>query len=273
MTGEPTRIIACGDWHGHTAWAENVIRRGPEFFLPGERRIFLHLGDFGIWPGDEPYLAALSAALAETDAELWFIDGNHEQFPKLTLAMEGWDGSGPLEYRERIFYLPRGFRWAWHGRSWLALGGAASVDRRGLVRRWTNQFEPSMVPNRTAGVDWWPEERITREQANAVIAAGPADVMVTHDCPSEVVHAFPDRPRWWSDQDLKESDEHRELLQEVVDAVRPSHLMHGHLHMLYARPVKFSYGTCEVTGLDCNGKDGNWVPLDITKMEWLPELV
>jgi hypothetical protein len=52
----------------------------------------------------------------------------------------------------RIWHLPRGHRWRWHGRDWLALGGAVSLDR-GV---------------RTAGVNWWPEEEITWRQAGPV---------------------------------------------------------------------------------------------------------
>ena len=64
-----------------------------------------HLGDFGIWPGPDgrDYLARLDVALAG-----------------------------------RIWHLPRGHRWRWHGRDWLALGGAVSLDRA----------------VRTAGVNW-----------------------------------------------------------------------------------------------------------------------
>ena len=35
----------------------------------------------------------------------------------------------------RIWHLPRGHRWRWHGRDWLALGGAVSLDRGRADRR------------------------------------------------------------------------------------------------------------------------------------------
>ena len=43
---------------------------------------------------------------------------------------------------------------------------------------------------RTEGVDWFPAEEITDAQEAAVIAAGHADVLVSHDCPSGVAHTF-----------------------------------------------------------------------------------
>ncbi|MDR2988438.1 MAG: metallophosphoesterase, partial [Nocardiopsaceae bacterium] len=76
----PGRILVAGDWHGNRLWAVNVIRRIPQLLNGEEPRIILHLGDFGIWPDDEGrrYLTTVSSVLAEQDAELWFVDGNHE---------------------------------------------------------------------------------------------------------------------------------------------------------------------------------------------------
>jgi hypothetical protein len=111
------------------------------------------------------------------------------------------------------------------------------------------------VPGRIgiAGVNWWPEEEITRRQAGSVIDGGPADVMVTHECPAGIEHAFPPPPSWWSPADLRRSDAHRDLLREVMLAVRPRRLIHGHLHLSYQRRVDLGGGQIEVTGLDCDG--------------------
>jgi Calcineurin-like phosphoesterase len=148
VTGTPDRIGVAGDWHGNTAWATRAIRKMASLLPPGPR-VIVHLGDFGIWPGPDghDYLTALTGALADADAELWFVDGNHEDFTELARLRPGPDGRSPVT--DRIWHLPRGYRWRWHGREWLALGGAVSVDRA----------------LRTAGVDWWPEEEITWRQA------------------------------------------------------------------------------------------------------------
>ena len=192
------------------------------------------------------------AALAGAGAELSFVDGNHEDFTQLARLRPGPDGRAQVT--ERIFHLARGHRWRWHGRDWLALGGAVSLDRAG----------------RTSGADWWPEEEITPRQAGSVIEAGPADVMVTHDCPAGIEHAVPPPPPGWSGADLRRSDAHRALLREVVLAVRPRWLMHGHLHLSYQLRVDLGGGPIEVTGLDCDGADhGNWAILDVTSMRWL----
>lgn len=265
------RIIVAGDWHGNAKWAMHVIWMAKETLAGEEQRIILHLGDFGIWPGEagRDYLAKVTMALEQADADLWFVDGNHEDFSRLAAEEHSHLGAeleygpskpGPLPvsaglrgYGARVFWLPRGYRWAWHGRTWLALGGGVSLDKA----------------IRAEGKDWWPQEEITPEQAARVIVDGGADVLVSHDCPSGVRHAFPPPPRFWDARDLARNDAHRELLQRVADAVQPSHILHGHLHRAYQRTTEMPWGPVQVTGLDCDEGDGaNWAVLDVKTMEW-----
>src|SRR6202020_1313763 len=81
----PRRIVVAGDWHGNEEWAVSVITRVPTLLAGENPRIILHLGDFGIWPDKAGlvYLDQVSKVLAEADAELWFVDGNHEDFSRL----------------------------------------------------------------------------------------------------------------------------------------------------------------------------------------------
>lgn len=244
----PARVIIAGDWHGNAEWARHVIGMAGRL-LPGEApRLILHLGDFGIWPGESgrEYVSAVSQACLDNDALVRFIDGNHEDFTQL----EG------LRVRDDSYYggdapvawLPRGHRWQWHGRTWLALGGAVSLDR----------------PRRIPGVSWWAEEEITRQQAQEVIDAGPADVMLTHDCPARVSHEM---HGMWPPEELRRSDVHRDRLQRVVDKVKPGWLFHGHLHRAYTRHCNFGYGPVRVTGLDCDGGRGiNYDVVDVRDM-------
>jgi hypothetical protein len=61
----------------------------------------------------------------------------------------------------------------------------------------------------------------------------------------------------------------RDLLREIVLAVRPRCLMHGHLHLSYQRRVDLGSGQIEVTGLDCDGvSSGSWAILDTASMRW-----
>jgi predicted phosphodiesterase len=249
----PRRILVAGDWHGNLDWALNVVRRVPQLLSGEPTRLILHLGDFGIWPGagGERYLNALSAVLSQVGAELLFIDGNHEDFRQL--AVEAGPGE-PLAVRPNIGHLPRGLSWKWHGRRWLACGGGVSLDRAA----------------RTEGLNWWPQEEITDGQEAAIAAGGHADVIVSHDCPSGVVHAFPRPPSWWAPADLARNDAHRKRLQRIVESVQPAHLMHGHLHRAYRRSCDFGYGPVEVTGLAADGELRNFAVLDVDSMTWAP---
>lgn len=244
----PHRIIVAGDLHGNTFAAVHLIKMAAKLLKDEENPLILQLGDFGIWPGPTgaSYIYRLEQACGENNVNIWFADGNHEDFTQIS-HFDPWQS----RYRW-ITHLPRGWRWQWHGRSWLALGGAVSLDRA----------------IRTEGRDWWPEEEITEEQAAAVVADGQAHVLVSHDCPSSVLHTFPPPPSFWDLRDIARSDAHRERLQGVVSAVRPGWLMHGHLHFKYEREVNFGWGTTRVTGLDMDGTEGNWAILDVKLMRW-----
>lgn len=250
----PGRVLVAGDWHANREWALNVIRRVPQL-LPGQPpRVILQLGDFGIWPGDEGrrYLGSIAAVLDLVNAELWFVDGNHEDFVQLSRMARDTLPDGRVVVRPNIYHLPRGHRWQWHGRTWLACGGGVSLDKAGRVE----------------GRDWWPQEEITSGQEAALIAGGHADVMVCHDCPSAVAHTFPRPPSWWAPADLSRNDAHRERLQRIAAAVRPGHLMHGHLHRAYQRSCDFGYGPVQVTGLAADGVLRNFAVLNVELMTW-----
>lgn len=242
---EPRRIAVAGDFHGNTRHVLGVIRAAQRLLRGEDWPLIVQLGDFGIWPGREgaAYLRSVEEECTRRKVRIWFIDGNHEDFTQL----ESLRHLGPVRW------LPRGTRWNWHGRTWLALGGGVSLDRA----------------VRTEGRDWWPEEEITGEQAAGVIAGGPVHVLVSHDVPSGVVHTFPPPPSFWDLRDLARNDAHRERLQGVVSAVRPGWLLHGHLHRSYQRVTDLGYGPVEVTGLDRDEGDGlNWAVLDVKRMAW-----
>src|SRR5271166_3560249 len=133
----PGRVLVAGDWHGNQEWALHVIKRVPQLLAAERTRLVLQLGDFGVWPGPagKRYLDAISAVLQLVDGELWFIDGNHEDFPQLAQAGQepgAKVADGRLRLRPRVYHLPRGHRWAWHDRTWLACGGGVR-DRKSVV--------------------------------------------------------------------------------------------------------------------------------------------
>lgn len=253
---DPAEIVACGDLHGNTKSAVAMVHHAGKLLRAEKNRVILQAGDFGIWPNGYGYLDAVNEALSEEDIELWFAEGNHEDFSQLPLSKPNtskiqMDQCAAGE-SSKIYWLPRGHRWEWHGRTWLALGGAASVDKA----------------MREEGISWWPEEEITNRQADRVIADGPADVMLTHDCPAGPVFSYPPPPPQWDVRDLARSEIHRERLRHVVDAVKPGHLIHGHMHIPVQRLYDFGYGDVQVTGLDKDGEPWNYAVLNLETMEW-----
>ncbi|WP_100513995.1 metallophosphoesterase family protein [Mycobacteroides abscessus] len=213
MLKQPSRVLIAGDWHGNGHWATGVIA------YAHTRRcdVIIHLGDFGFArdiPDTRAYLDEVQQALEDTDLRLLWVDGNHEDHDRLN-ALDIDPISGLRFITSRIAHLPRGFRWSWHGQTWLALGGAHSIDRLQLKE----------------GVSWWPTERLSLTDVNQAIAGGPADIMVCHDCPDRV--GLPRLRGQWPTKDLAMSNENRRLLGTVVDAVQPKWLFHGHFHRRY----------------------------------------
>jgi len=233
----PGIVAVAGDWHTNSHWARQTVRRAAQAGV----QVIAHVGDFGFWPrlrGGPQYLIDLEKALAEHGITLLFLDGNHEDHE--TLAPFHRSSTAAM-ITDHIGYLPRGLRWEWFGQTWCAVGGAPSVNR----------------PDLTEGVDWFPGEELTLRQAREIADEGPVDVLLTHDCPTGVdeldrwlatENPYADR---WAQTELDRAAAHRELLGEVVDALVPKHLFHGHYHREYTGTR--NAGATAVHGLDCDG--------------------
>lgn len=236
LESNPTRVVMAGDWHGDTGHARSVIEWAKRQGADG----IVHLGDFGVWPGQsgQRYLQQVQAPLNAAGLWLAFIDGNHDDHWQLRDRDNGLPG--PVQMRWNIWHLKRGLRWAWHGRTWLALGGATSLDR----------------PSRRPGVSWWPEEEITAGQVIAVAQGGPVDVMLTHDCPAGIdIPGLPPASAWPAEE-LVRANAHRRVLRSVVDEVVPARLWHGHFHVRHDAVLHGAGYMTAVTGL--NDNTGPW---------------
>jgi predicted phosphodiesterase len=233
LLDEPQRIAFIGDVHMNTDWTVRAIRhaanRGAD--------VIVQLGDYG-YTFDASFVRSVEEALAVANLPLLFVDGNHEDFD---LLLRQPVGAGCVRHLSaHVAHLPRGFRWEWGAVHFLAMGGAHSVDR----------------PYRTPGVSWWPEEAITDEQVREAAEAGTTDVLISHDCPAGVViPGIDDRtgPPPFPPLEILRSNEHRQVLRGLVDAVQPSAIWHGHYHVQHQTIADFGYGAVVVNGLDCDG--------------------
>lgn len=250
----PDLIVLAGDWHGNIPWALFAITAAHD----QGAKVIVHLGDFGLWrndPGTIDYLSRVHRRLLQLGMVLIWTDGNHEDHDRL----DAWpidNATGMRKITNTIWHLPRGFRWRWHGKVWMALGGAHSVDRL----------------QRSPGRSWWPREFLSAEEVEYAQRDDPefgskVDVMVCHDAPAKADVPVLRGPSDWPIQDLAMSARHRELIGEVVEAVRPGVLYHGHYHCRWSGEIKRDDGgMTRVIGLaeDTTHLGENLLLLDLT---------
>lgn len=224
------RIAYAGDWHANAHWAVQAI----EYARENGAEHIIHLGDFG-YDFRPVFRNDVELALAQAHIKLWFVDGNHEDFSWLYQQPVG--KSGLRKISEHIYHMPRGFRWEWEGVKFLAVGGAFSVDRR-----WRKLDE-----------SWWMEEVITDDQIKEAIKGGPADILISHDCPTDVkIPGIEDLSGtvMWGAEAIASANEHRLKLTRIVVATHPKEIWHGHYHRRYDTVANLGYGPVEVHGLD-----------------------
>lgn len=232
----PALIALLGDTHGELT----AVRRAADKAM-GHTSLIVQLGDFGFWPGADgaAFLDKATRWLDRRDMTLCWIDGNHDWHDRLDELPIDPD-TGLRQITDHIWHLPRGYRWDWNGTTWLALGGAVSVDQ----------------DHRTPGRSWWTQEAVTDDDVDRARAA-PADVQLTHDVPVGVPTidwAAMQSTSLWPRRVLHEAHVNRERLRTVTDHVRPDHLWHGHWHHRYRDRLTLEDGhTVQIEGLAHDG--------------------
>jgi len=184
-------------------------------------RAIVQVGDFGFWAegwGTEHYLDSIEKDAREYGIPVYWLDGNHEDHSRKA------EFNDP-ENRPMTTYLPRGFRWDWWGKRFMAVGGAMSVDKH----------------YRKEGVSWWPEELLTDDEVDYACRDDgiPVDVVFSHDCPRgvNIPGVGPDtksgvRGSWPADV-LYEAEIHRNKVRKIWESVMPGLWVHGHYHIPY----------------------------------------
>jgi hypothetical protein len=242
------RVLLVGDTHGNTSW---WLRRVIPTALEQKASLIVQVGDFGYWPKSGRFIDAVS----ESPLPVLFLDGNHEHHPSLqaavarTRALLQLNPWVPVPLQGSLVYLPRGARLLWDGVRVAALGGGHSIDRR----------------LRQRGRDWFPEEAVTPADLTTLASEGSTDILLTHDAPLCAPVPLSPRgllPASWQ-LELPASDAHRAVLDQALDSVTPTLLVHGHYHQYWEGHVQRLWGTCQVVGLapDDSGS-GHFAVLD-----------
>ncbi len=242
-TSDP-RVGIAGDWHGNFNWLGHALTLCRK---AGVKTVF-HLGDFGIWPGREgqKWLARTEAWCVTTGITLVVTPGNHEDYSQLDALFAAHPGE-PVRLSPHVIILPRGYRWVQAGRSMMSFGGAASIDFA-----WR-------VPAKT----WWLGEMPKVHEVQSAAAAGPVEVLLTHESPhpTSAVEAIISSPGSWSWEARVYAAKSRELMGRLWKNVTPAIALHGHYHI--ADKTTLPSGQ-RVFSLGCDGQAGN---LGVLEME------
>ena len=247
------QVAIAGDWHGNISWVQKAISALARA-APGVKTV-LHVGDFWFNRSirGRSYLNAVDYCCERAGiARVLVTPGNHEDWNWLDeefLAMPGL----PVPVSPFVSVLPRGFRFTLSGRFLMSFGGAASVD----------------YSLRSVGVDWWLTEVPTDEDVATAIAAGPVDVLLTHDTVNGGTTAtetlLRSNPMGWSAEALLYSGLSRERVTHVWNAVDPKLLLHGHMHV--ADQIILADGR-QVISLDRDERDKNMGLLNLGTLGW-----
>lgn len=235
------RVLLVGDLHANTGAALELLDHAAQIGAD----LLLQVGDYGWWPrapSGQKFIRKVEKRLALRGLDLWWIDGNHEDFDRL--AAHPVDADGRRQLSNHVWHLPRGYRWSWEGSTWVAVGGAVSMDKH----------------FRTEGMTWFAAEELTDDQADQIIADGPVDIVVAHDAPLGVSflrqELRQDLPAWrrdeltpWPIGAMMRSDEHQRRVRRVVDAVGARRVFHGHHHVRYSDTLQAAHGQVGVEGL------------------------
>lgn len=249
-----------GDIHGNTA--------AGRFMLWTMHRLgithVIQVGDFGIYTDNNglKFASKLNQYAEEYGITLYVVPGNHENWRVINELFDG-DRESFAAYRNNIFLVPRGKRWAWGGMDFLGLGGAPSVDRTWRIA-WDIQRKPG-----AANKAWYGEEQITQEDVDYTVSGGYADVMIAHDAPHgirRIEEVIKGNPHGFNPVDLMYAEEGRILMTEAFRGVAPKIFFHGHYHFPVNEHLQRpggEYGeTTHVIGLDCEFNNYSMAILD-----------
>jgi len=253
-----TKIGLLGDTHGNGRWTVYALS---VFQTYGIEKI-VQLGDFGIsnTQSGHLFLKKVRLGLKNYKQTMYVIPGNHEDYDYIESIPVGEDGWQAL--RAGIKLAPRGLRWSWGDTSFVALGGAPSVDRQYRLNA-----------QRGGNKMWWDQESITRADVDNVVAGGYADVMLTHDAPNcaQINGRIKGNPMGFEQADLHYASEGRALMEEAFRGVAPKALFHGHYHFVVNdtsvvhRDSKDQMAS--IVGLNCDGFNGSMATYDTETRE------
>ena len=228
------KIAFLGDLHGNTNNAYKLI----DFIMEHDNPdLLIQVGDMGVM-GElfEKYLNKLNKKLESYNIELWFIDGNHENFNWLLNKVKNPHGLNTIT--SKIKYMPRGTMLTLGKRNFYFCGGAFSIDKF----------------MRTIYKSWWPQETLSKEETEELInyynenySNYKIDYFISHDTP--LFEHYQDDSIFMNHSDFYEDYSHKMNLRKIYELTKAPKIIHGHYH----RFNKFIQDGVENITLNCDG--------------------
>lgn len=141
-------------------------------------------GDFGyIFRGDEDEDKFLDYIEKEANFDIIFVDGNHENFPKIySYPIEQWNNGKVHRIRNNIRHLMRGEIYTINSKTFFVFGGGYSIDKE-------RRLDYEKVYGRKI---WWEEEFPTKQEIdnaykNLEKYNWKVNYIITHSAPTNVL--------------------------------------------------------------------------------------
>lgn len=255
------KLMILGDTHGNIEEANRSYTRAKA----READAIVQVGDFGFWHNGEDFIQTITRRFNKSGIPLYWLPGNHEAYDLL----EGYADSektpeGFWTISPGCYYIPRGTKWEWDGVTFMAVGGAVSVDKEYRLAvengttapAWGHYYAEKPQGNRTL---WWEEEATTDEDVAYAKSQGTVDVLLTHDSPTSA--PFSNKLK----EDI-DSQINRQKMNEIGKSAQPHLWFHGHYHEFMDYEFMHDSGTARVIGLDRDTHNANWVMLDTSEV-------
>ncbi|WIB42670.1 metallophosphoesterase [Curtobacterium sp. MCLR17_058] len=225
---DPTdrRIALLGDVESHI-WALRRRFRQIADVSPDVRTI-VQLGDLRyssptrvgkkVWRRGAELVAEVDAMCRTTGVDRFLlVPGNHDWPQRLAQEFSAHP-ERPFRLGERVWTMPRGFRFNLADVRCMSFGGAASVAR--------STFRP----------DWHPSELPSEDEYRAAAAGPPVDVLFTHEAVDAGVPSVEDAiaspaPKGTEAFEIEQSRWSRSWTTWLARSVQAKRVFHGHMHV------------------------------------------
>lgn len=192
------KLLFLGDTHGNIP---NMMK-AYKYAIDNSCDAIIQVGDFGYGFPEHDKFEHQHKQISRP-IPFYFIKGNHDNPEALAQYKE------ITELYHNFFFIPNGVKFEIDNVSFVAYGGAFSIDKM----------------YRTERIDYWRDEEISLTEVAESKNIGSVDVIISHDAPlnsnlDDYMDLIP----------ITEALGNRHKLQAIVENIKPKLLIHGHYH-------------------------------------------